>query len=141
MEQDLTVIVTALIGLSVAAERVVEIVKGTIVWLDKEKEDPRMEARRRATLQALAAGSGILVSWLAWPVTQGIVPGSGADRTLTIIALGLLASGGSGFWNAILGYVMSIKALKSAAAASAKHEAIATGTVIPQPKEGRFVAT
>src|SRR3954452_9073521 len=71
---NLTTLVTSIIALSVAAERVVEIIKGVFVWLDKEKEDPRMEARRRASLQALAAAAGVGVSLLAWPVTKTQLP-------------------------------------------------------------------
>jgi hypothetical protein len=139
MADNLTALVTAIIALSVAAERVVEIIKGIVVWLDKEKPDPKEEARRRASLQALAAVAGVAVSLLAWPVTQSLLP-AGSNRTLTILALGLLASGGSGFWNSILGYVMSVKALKSAVAAAAKKEASLPGTMaLPQPKDGRFI--
>jgi hypothetical protein len=139
MPENLTAAITAIIALSVAAERVVEIVKGIVVWLDKEKEDPKVEARRRATLQVLAAVAGILVSVLAWPVTKTLLPAT-SNPTSTVIAFGLLASGGSGFWNSILGYVMSVKALKSADAATAKHGAMLAGaTALPQPKEGQFL--
>jgi len=34
---------------------------------------------------------------------------------LSFVVLGLLASGGSGFWNAILTYVLQVKNLKKAA--------------------------
>jgi hypothetical protein len=138
MAEDLTVYVTAIIALSIAAERVVEMTKGIVVWLDKVKENPKEEARRRASLQALAAGAGVFVSWLAWPVTKALLP-TGGDSAATIIAFGLLASGGSGFWNSILGYVMSLKALKSAVAEAAKKEAALPGTtMLPQPQAGRF---
>jgi LPXTG-motif cell wall-anchored protein len=138
MPLDLPAAVTAIIALSVAAERVVEIVKGIVVWLDKEKESPKEEARRRATLQGLAAVAGILVSVLAWPVTKTLLPETG-NPTSTIVAFGLLASGGAGFWNSILGYVMSVKALKSADAAAAKQSATLAGAMaLPQPTEGRF---
>jgi hypothetical protein len=138
MPVDLTASVTAIIALSVAAERVVEIIKGMFVWLDKEKADPKQEARRRATLQGLAAVAGMGLSILAWPVTKTLLPTT-SNPTSTIIAFGLLASGGSGFWNSILGYVMSLKALKSADAASAKQDATLAGAVaLPQPAEGRF---
>lgn len=139
MPTDLTAAVTAIIALSVAAERVVEMIKGIFVSLDKEKEDPKQEARRRAILQGLAAVAGVLVSVLAWPVTRTLLPET-SNPTSTIIAFGLLASGGSGFWNSILGYVMSLKALKSADAATAKQTAAVTGALpMPQPKAGRFI--
>lgn len=116
---DLTPIVTAIIALSVAAERVVEIIKGMIPWLGNEQEDAKAEGRRHAALQALAAAAGIFVALLATPVTDAVVP-AGQGHGVTVVAMGLLASGGSGFWNSILGYVGNLKELKKAAADAAK---------------------
>jgi hypothetical protein len=116
---DLSILITLLISLSVATERFVDIVKGMVPWLEVVKENVREEGRRRAALQVLAAVGGIVVSSLAFPVASTILP-EGIGRGTTAVALGLLASGGSGFWNSILGYVMSLKTLKSADALKAK---------------------
>lgn len=104
-------ITSLLIALSIAAERLVEIVKGFTPALNLEQPDPAREGRRRALLQLLAVGAGILTAWLA----GGMIPTEVYDATtpLGIVALGLLASGGSGFWNSILTYVTKVKDLKS----------------------------
>jgi drug/metabolite transporter (DMT)-like permease len=110
-------VVTAafLVALSIASERLVEIIKGLIPALSKRQEDATKEGRRAAILQIIAVLSGILTAFLAMPASKGVLPG-----TLTslpgILALGLLASGGSGFWNAILSYLLQIKNLKKSEA-------------------------
>ena len=132
----LPTVVTLMIALSVATERLVEIIKGWFPWLDQAKELAAIEGRRRAALQLLAVGGGILVSYLAWPISSQIVPADpeGGPR-LTVLALGLLASGGSGFWNSILSYVISVKDLKTADAKLAKQGAVGAQPV-PQPADG-----
>jgi hypothetical protein len=137
MNNDLSVIVTVLIALSVAVERAVEIVKGMVEWLDKPGETPREEGRRRAVLHLLAAVLGVGISWLAYPVLESMVPEG--KRLATTLALGLLASGGSGFWNSILGYVSSLKVLKAADAEAAKQETAAAGPrPVLQVRAGKF---
>ena len=104
-----------ILALSVASERLVEIVKGLQPWLNRAKDNEREEGRRRAALQALAMLAGVITALLAWPVIpDGILPkGALAEGTLTVIGLGLLASGGSGFWNAILSYLGNVKDVKA----------------------------
>jgi hypothetical protein len=79
--------------------------------LSKRQEDPRKEGWRAAVLHIIAALSGILMAVLAKPVTEGIVP-SRLTIFPGILAVGLLASGGSGFWNAILSYFLQVKNIK-----------------------------
>ena len=108
----LTAIVTLILALSVASERLVEIIKGFIPSLDKEvPNDAKAEARRRSYLQILAVLSGVLTAFLA----QDYIPKEIAEATKggAILGLGLLASGGSGFWNSILTYVTKLKDIKS----------------------------
>lgn len=114
----LSTIVGLLAALSVASERLIEIVKGFIPWLDKQNPDPSTETRRRAALHALAAVAGVLtaiVAGQAFPDTLHVPPG-----LLGKVVLGLLASGGSGFWNSILDYVNNAKDLKGAQAEQKK---------------------
>ena len=95
----LTSIVSLILALSVASERLVEIIKGFVPSLDKPNTvDDQAEGRRRSYLQILAVLSGILTSYLA----REYVPKEIADSVngWSILGLGLLASGGSGFWNA-----------------------------------------
>ena len=129
-------VVTLLIALSVATERVVEIVKGFWPYVNQQKSDPIAEAKRTAVVQGLAVVGGIVIAWLSWPIVKQVLP---VDETFTriptVLALGFLASGGSGFWNSILGYVLNLKTLQGAAADAAQRQTAATRP-LPQPTEG-----
>jgi hypothetical protein len=105
--------VSFLAALSVATERLVEIVKGSIPWLNQENKDPTKEGWRQAALHLLAAIAGIITTLLAAPAIQGTLPVQ-LSTYPGILALGLLASGGSGFWNSILTYVGAAKDIKKA---------------------------
>jgi hypothetical protein len=114
----LTTIVSLLIALSIAAERVVEIVKGAWPWLNTQNADAAQEGWRKALLQALAVGAGILTAFLAQPAIKDVVPGWGEGSS--VLALGFLASGGSGLWNSVLGYLTAVKDIKATAVKEAK---------------------
>jgi hypothetical protein len=103
----LTTYVSLLVALSVASERLVEITKGLIPWLNAQNSDPGKEGKRRAVLQVMAVAAGVGTAFLARPAIGNMVP----EGILPTLALGLLASGGSGFWNSILTYVTSLKDL------------------------------
>lgn len=106
----LTTVIGLLIALSIASERLVEIIKGFIPALDQQSTDPNKEGRRRAVLQILAVLAGIATASLASPM----IPKETYDATSIwgILALGLLTSGGSGFWNSVLTYVAKVKDVK-----------------------------
>ena len=137
----LPTIITLLIALSVATERGVEITKSLWPWLDTEQVDKRGEGRRRAAVQFLAVVFGVLIASLTWPVIAEVLrvtAGANDGRDVsTILAVGLLASGGSGFWHSMLSYVTSLKTLKSA---EVKEQRAGAGQalVIPHPGEGRI---
>jgi len=107
----LTIVVSLLVILSVASERLVEIVKGLIPFLNLENENDKKEGWRKAILQALAVCSGIITAFLARPALKDILPETWTSLP-SIFALGFLASGGSGLWNAILTYLKNVKDLK-----------------------------
>ncbi len=113
MKIDLPATVALLVALSIASERLVEIIKGAVPPLNQENPDPAKEGRRKAALQFLAVLAGIVTTWLAWPAIDSMeglkLP---ANRVMGILALGLLASGGSGFWNSVLTYVTQVKDIK-----------------------------
>ena len=111
---ELTVIIGLLVSLSIAAERLVEILKNAIPPLRVAFPDKNKEAKRQCVLQLLAVGAGLVSAWLASPAIGGILPEKWASPG-TIVALGLLASGGSGFWNSILSYVYQVKNIKKEA--------------------------
>ncbi|TFB39016.1 hypothetical protein [Pseudomonas sp. F01002] len=69
MEQ-IAAIVGAVVALSVASERLVEIIKGFIPFLNTASENPEREARRRSYLQILAVLSGVVTAL----VSKDIVP-------------------------------------------------------------------
>jgi hypothetical protein len=107
--------VTLLIALSIASERLVEIIKNAIPWLNQKNSDSGKEGWRKALLQALAVAAGILTAFLAGPAVGNIVAGPW-DTVPGLLALGLLASGGSGLWNSILTYLLKVKDIKGAEA-------------------------
>lgn len=114
----LTAIIGVILALSIASERLVEIIKGFIPSLDKEALDPKAEGRRRSYLQILAVFSGVLTAFLA----RDYMPTEIAKPTesWSIFGLGLLASGGSSFWNSVLAYVTKVKDIKKVEAETAK---------------------
>lgn len=114
--EKLVTIVGLIVALSVASERLVDIVKGVIRPLNEVFQDRYKESLRRAAIQGLAVVAGIATSLLARPVIAEVVP-LPQPELLWLVALGLLASGGSSFWNAVLAYVLSVKELKAQDAA------------------------
>lgn len=112
----LTAIVSILITLSIASERLVEIIKGLMPPLNQENSNPTKEGWRRASIQVLAIVSGIFTAWLASHVPEGGI----GNNLFTILAFGLLASGGSAFWNSILEYLLKVKDIKEAKAETIK---------------------
>ncbi len=115
----LTAVVSILITLSVASERLVEIIKGFFPSLNVENLDPPAEAWRKAIISIIAVVSGIFTAWLSSPILKGLLKdllelntSKTEDYIFAILALGLLASGGSAFWNSILEYLLKIKDLK-----------------------------
>ena len=108
---NLSEIVAVILALSIASERLVEIIKGLIPFLTQEHTtDPRKEAWRRAALHILAVVAGIVTARLAQPVIP-TKPGA-LSSDFSFLALGLLASGGSGLWNSVLTYFLRIKDIK-----------------------------
>src|SRR4051794_23130781 len=110
-------VVALIAALSMASERLVEIVKGLVPWLSLEKkDDPVAEGRRRAALQLLAVGAGIITALLAQTAVQDLLP-IVVEKPGVYVALGFAVSGGSGFWNALLVYLTKVKEIKVVEAA------------------------
>lgn len=101
-------VVGFIFALSIATERLVEIIKGILPWLNEEKDNLKEEGIRRSLLQILAVFSGVITAFLSKDALPLDI------SSLSFIVLGLLASGGSGFWNAILTYLLEVKNLKKA---------------------------
>lgn len=113
--ESLTNFVTLLLALSIASERLVEIIKNAIPWLNHKNSDPKREGWRKSILQGMALVAGILTAWLAGPALGDQVAGVW-KTTPGLLALGLLTSGGSGMWNSLLSYLLNLKNFKAAQA-------------------------
>jgi hypothetical protein len=131
---DLTTLVSFLAGLSVAAERLVEIIKGYVPWLNEPKVADGEEGRRKGTLQLLAVAAGVVTAWVAhyldiFPTGMTSV----GDSWWGTVGLGLLASGGSGLWNSALTYVIKVKDLKKEDVKSARKGGDGSGSAVNKP--------
>lgn len=110
---NISTLVALVAALSIASERLVEIVKGYFPSLNQSNPDPIKEYRRRSAIQFIAVAAGIITAFLAAPaLPENTIPNNWTAK----FALGLLASGGSGFWNSIQGYVSQAKEVKKAEA-------------------------
>lgn len=128
--ENFAAIVGALVALSIASERLVEIIKGFIPALNIASNDPDQESRRRSYLQILAVISGVITAF----ISKDLVPEEVTKEAGNwgILALGLLASGGSGFWNSILTYVTNAKDIKRVEAEKAKANTQVGEIITPQ---------
>jgi hypothetical protein len=114
-------IVTLIVAISVAAERIVELVKGLIgsianplgTWLNTQNSDPVKETRRQLVLHLMALGAGIWASYLGATAIKTAL-GIGVMESIDgwIFVFGLCASGGSSFWNSILTFLVKAKDVK-----------------------------
>ena len=107
-------IVAVLVALSIASERLVAIFKGFFKWLEEQKTDKKEEGKRKATLHLMAFASGIITAFLAKPIISTAL-GDVYSSIPALIALGLLASGGSGFWNSFSSYILAVKNVRNEA--------------------------
>jgi hypothetical protein len=113
----ITAIVGVILALSIASERLVEIIKGFIPKLNNKNTDAKAEGIRCSVVQILAVLSGVLTAFLA----RDYIPPEIAkpSESWSILGLGLLASGGSGFWNSVLTYVTKVTDIKKSEAKKA----------------------
>lgn len=111
--ETLMLLVSYVLGIAVASERIVEMVKGIFPLLWQAKQDTKQEAIRRSLLQALSIVIAVGVAFTATAALPNELKALGwVDQTAGTIALGFIAAGGSGFWNALLTLLQNIKDLK-----------------------------
>ncbi|MDH4184153.1 MAG: hypothetical protein OEV92_08025 [Nitrospinota bacterium] len=113
--ETVTGMMAALAALSISVERVVEIIKNVVPWLFAENKDAIREKRRKAMLQALSALVGAAIAYSSADLIRQTMPALFANRQIGVLdclIIGLLASGGSGFWNHGLSIVEGIKKAK-----------------------------
>lgn len=112
---------TLMAAMSIAVERVVEIVKGIFPSLATTQTDARMERRRHMTLQLLAAIAGVAVAAVTQaslnkilgeflkPATDVWTLSNLSVMTAKYSLIGVMVSGGSAMWNHALDIVGAIK--------------------------------
>jgi hypothetical protein len=115
---DLNDVVVVLGALSVASERLVEIVKGWRPFLS-HKTVGDDERKRKLYLHGLAIAAGVVTAFLAlWFLEEPF----GAVFVAKGLGLGILASGGSALWNSVLTYLIKVKDIKNGEAGKALQE-------------------
>jgi hypothetical protein len=126
-------LLTLLIALSVATERLVAIVQNLSTKLRTTGTTAKKEGHRKALVQFIAVVAGIITACLSQEILPDIplLHIKGAETHWPVLGLlGLLASGGSGFWTDILGYVKGVKDTQQAAASSAQVQTALTNVAI-----------
>jgi len=100
-------------GISIAVERVVEMIKGAIPPLASPWK--KNDQLRAAIVQLIAASVGaVIASMLPNQVKAALPSGMSASLTWSTYAvLGLIASGGSGAWNQVLAILTAVKTQKT----------------------------
>lgn len=109
--------VAYLVALSMAAERLVEILRGFPLFAFPKKTPPpgpqgpvtdvavaQDEAKRVAKINLLSVVTGIITAALAY-----IIHALPAGNWGNVLIFGVLAGAGSGFWNAVLSYLLQLK--------------------------------
>ncbi len=113
---EITSIIAILGFMSLSVERVVEIINNMVPFLAGKQPDEKKERWRRAILHFLAALAGTVIALVAQEQIQPLLPNifkkTGEIGVPGCIIIGLLASGGSGFWNQSLAIVEEIKKAK-----------------------------
>jgi len=104
---------TTLVMISGAAERLVEMIKGTIPILSTKYGNPVLEARRKAAINAITliicVGTALLTKE---QISKALGVTDPETQTWYCIGIGVLSVGGSSFWNSILTWLVGIKDLK-----------------------------
>jgi hypothetical protein len=110
---NLTAWVGFLAGLSVATERITEIIKGLIAKLAVEL-DGEDEERRKALVQIIAVLVGSALSFAVYGQIQATfhLPSDFWPKLGICFVLGTMASGGSGLWNSVLDIVREVNRQK-----------------------------
>jgi hypothetical protein len=106
---ELEQLVLLILAVSLAAERLVEIYKGYFKpGLSVEvPDDPKAEAKRRANIATVSIIAGILSALLVGWAQQEL-----PARIGFYTAIGIASSGGSAFWNSVVGYLSQLKSVK-----------------------------
>lgn len=125
---------TAMVALSIGVERIVEIVKGAAnanQHLTKQGVEPT--PGRDAIIQSFAFVVGAVLAGLIGPKHfLPIALGEGVPCVAAVIVIGAFASGGSGFWNQLLGIVLAVRQVRDETLAEVRK---AAASVRPHPED------
>ncbi len=139
----LSALVATILAVSIASERIVEILKGLFPgsWLFAPRTG-NPEARRCAGIHILAGLCGAFVAWASGIDVLTLVgishspTGGAASHVLGYAVVGLLASGGSAFWNHVLDILQASKVQQDQQAIAAVASAGSQGqTPAPTPTQ------
>jgi hypothetical protein len=115
MLTEITKLVSIILAISLASDRLVTFIKTLIPWLAEKPAaaqpvQPTNDTARRVTVMIIAFAAATLTSWLL-----------GQDKLpYNFWIMGLLASGGSAFWTNILAYLSAIKDISNQKAVQEK---------------------
>ncbi len=120
MLDKLSILVPVLVVISLASERLIAIIKSVFPGLQEERKTPagdidlQADRRRQLSVQVLAFVTSYISVALAFGKVSPIDGVAIGDVQYSVAALALLGSGGSAFWNNILGYTKAVKDIKTA---------------------------
>jgi len=109
----LTQLVTLILAISIAGERLVTFLKTLIPWLASPPPSATAAIKDDIARQVTVMIIAFLACWLTAEI-------AGVDTIIKPPILGLLASGGSAFWTNILSYVKGAKDIKTQQGIQAK---------------------
>lgn len=107
-----TALVSFVAGLSVATERITETIKSFPLLsklFTQPGKTPQMEDLRLILVHVLAAAVGGFLCWQTQSALGGLLPPKIQAGFWEYTFFGVLASGGSGFWNSALDFLRKLK--------------------------------
>jgi len=117
--EKITTFITFILAVSLASERLVTIIKTIFPkWLAEENKTPAMEVDlikdrgRQITVIVLAYVSALLTTFAVNEFKWDPILITGYVKGFHPAIIALMASGGSAFWNNLLGYTKAIKDIK-----------------------------
>ncbi|HKF73101.1 MAG TPA: hypothetical protein VKB68_15220 [Stellaceae bacterium] len=111
---NITTVVGYIAGVSVANERLTEVIKGIPVLspllVGKPGATGEKEESRKAVIHVVAIAIGTCVTWLSYDQVKGA---AGIDPGLGVYFLfGAMSAGGSGMWNSVLDILRQVNQQK-----------------------------
>lgn len=112
----ITKLISVILAVSLASERLVTIIKTNISWLQEPTPtvppvNDRAEKIRRSVVMVVS----FLIAWVTAKYSNGDNSFFGVfkigtyDTGIYVVIIALMASGGSAFWTNLLGYVSAVK--------------------------------